>query len=58
MEHLDTLTESRIRAEFSVFDDLQDAVDYAREQGIPRIDLVGDCITSMDSREERGQGAQ
>ena len=58
MEHLDTLTESRIRAEFSVFDDLQDAVDYAREQGIPRIDLVGDCITSMDPREERGQGAQ
>ncbi len=58
MEHLDTLTESRIRAEFSVFDNLQDAVDYAREQGIPRIDLVGDCITSMDPREERGQGAQ
>lgn len=51
LRHLDDLVEQGLHGENSVFQGEQEAMEYAKQQGIGRVDIVGEDVRTVDVRE-------
>jgi ATP phosphoribosyltransferase regulatory subunit len=48
LEYIQRLAEVKIVTEYSLFDTIEETLDYAKEKGIHRIDMVGDEVKTID----------
>ena len=48
---MDNLVEQGLHGENSVFQGEQEAMEYAKQQGICRVDIVGEDVRTVDVRE-------